>query len=314
MNAAHRRRRIAAIILTWNQRDKTLRVLDSFSPADRQRYGFVVWDNGSTDGTVDAVRAAFPEVHAHRHPTNLGVASGRNAGASLAIELYAPEYLAFIDNDLVVTDGFIDALLAPMEADRQVGQTQAKLRLLDRPTLINDGGGCRVSFWRGLTRPVGMFEVDRGQYDTPAPCISGGGAMMVRADLFSQLAGFDPAFDPVGPEDLDFSLRLQALGHVAWYTPSALAYHEVGHTYGGGQYTEDYARIKARNWLRFLWRHGKVLEKAGFVLLGVPLIALRLFAREVRRGNPGAVIGSVRGVLESVWRRGKPGPAEARNR
>lgn len=290
---------LAVLILTLNQREATLRALNSFSAEDRRRYPFLVWDNGSTDGTAEAIRDRFPEVHVHWQPDNLGVAGGRNAAAALARQRFDPDYLAFVDNDLVVTPGYLEALLTPLRADPRIGQTQAKLRLLDRPELINDGGGCQVSFWRGLTRPIGWLEVDRGQYDVPRPCIAGGGAMMVRADLFWELGGFDEMFHPVGPEDLDFSLRLRERGFVALYTPEALAYHEVVHTYGGGRYTEDYARVKARNWLRFLGRHGSPLEKTGFFLLGVPLILVRLTWREARRGNIGALVGSWRGVREA---------------
>ena len=289
---------VAVLILTLNQRETTLRALASFSGEDRQRAAFLVWDNGSTDGTAEAIREQFPDVHVHWQPQNLGVAGGRNAAAALARELYDPDYFAFVDNDLVVTSGFLEALLAPMLTNPAIGQTQAKLRLLHQPELINDGGGCEVSFWRGRTRPIGMFEPDRGQYDRPAPCISGGGMMMVRAALFRELGGFDEQFNPVGPEDLDFSLRLQKRGYIAQYTPSAMAYHEVGHTYGGGRYTEDYARVKARNWLRFLGRHGSISEKVGFFLIGVPLILIRLVWREVRRGNVGALTGSAAGVVE----------------
>lgn len=294
--------KIAALILTLNQRDTTLRVLESFGADERRRVRFLVWDNGSNDGTADAIRERYPEVHVHWNPVNLGVASGRNGAAKLAMELFDPEFLAFVDNDLVVTDGYLDALLQPMLDDPRVGQTQAKLRLLAQPHLVNDGGGCQVSFWRGLTRPIGMGEVDRGQYDEPRPCISGGGAMMVRAALFRELDGFDPIFDPVGPEDLDFSLRLQKAGHVALYTPAAMAYHEVGHTYSAGSYSQDYARIKARNWLKFMTRHATTVEKLGFYALGVPLITGRLFLREAARGNFGAITGSLAGIFEAARR------------
>jgi GT2 family glycosyltransferase len=303
--------RIAVLILTLNQRDTTLRALESFPPSELERHRFLVWDNGSTDGTADAIRERFPAVHVHWNPVNLGVASGRNGAARLAMELFDPEYLAFVDNDLVVTEGFLDALVAPLLADPRVGQTQAKLRLLHEPNLINDGGGCQVSFWRGLTRPIGMGEVDRGQYDTPRPCISGGGMMMVRAAIFRELGGFDPIFDPVGPEDLDFSLRLQKAGHVALYTPSAMAFHAVGHTFGAGRYSQDYARIKARNWLKFLARHGSTLEKLGFYVIGVPYIAGRLVLREAARGNFGAITGSFSGIFEAVRKRGRRDAASA---
>src|SRR5690606_23710143 len=120
--------RVAIVMLTLNQRETTLRALRSLTPEDRRRFPVLLWDNGSTDGTVDAVAAEFPEVLTHRHPENLGVASGRNAGAALAVERLAPTHLLFLDNDLVLTPTFVDALLAPFSSDGRIGQTQAKLR------------------------------------------------------------------------------------------------------------------------------------------------------------------------------------------
>lgn len=293
---------VAVIMLTFNQRETTLRGLGSLSAEDRAQVRVLVWDNASTDGTAEALRERFPEVHVHWHHCNLGVASGRNTAASHAMTRFAPTHLLFLDNDLVLTPGFVAALLEPFAGDARLGQTQAKLRFLGAPDQINDGGGCTISFWRGRTEPVGRYEVDRGQYDQPAPCVACGGAMMVRADVFRELGGFDSAFDPFGPEDLDFSLRLQKRGYRALYVPRAMAYHEVSHTFGGGHYTAHYARAKAQHWLRFLGRHASPLEKIGFVLLGVPLIALRMAVREGRRGNPGALVGSVAGIMTGLRR------------
>jgi GT2 family glycosyltransferase len=292
--------KIAIVMLTLNQRDTTLRALASVMPQVDADTRVLVWDNGSTDGTVAAVRREYPDVTAHHHPENLGVASGRNAGAKLAQELFKPEYLLFLDNDLVLRPGFIRALRETLDADPRVGQAQAKLLYLDEPTRINDGGGCRINFWLGVTDPVGFKEIDRGQCEKLAPCISCGGAMMVRAELFRELGGFDGIFDPFGPEDLDFSLRLQQRGFKAIYNPAAVALHEVNHTYEGGGYTAVYARSKAKHWLRFLRRHATPLQKAGFYAVGAPWIALRMVFREVLRGNPGAITGSIRGMLESL--------------
>jgi GT2 family glycosyltransferase len=292
--------RVAAVMLTLNQRDTTLRALASLMPQVDADMRVLVWDNGSSDGTVAAVRREFPGVMAHHHPENLGVASGRNAGARLACQLFQPEYLLFLDNDLVLRPGFVAALLAAMETNPEVGQAQAKLLYLDEPTRINDGGGCRINFWLGVTDPVGFKEIDRGQCDRVAPCISCGGAMMVRAALFRELGGFDGIFDPFGPEDLDFSLRLQQRGFKALYIPAAVALHEVNHTYEGGGYTAVYARSKAKHWLRFMRRHATPLQKAVFYVVGAPWIALRMVFRELLRGNPGAITGSVRGMLESL--------------
>ena len=290
---------VAMVMLTLNQRETTLRALESLVPQVEPGMRVLVWDNGSTDGTVEAVQRAYPEVLAHHHPTNLGVASGRNAGARYVIERFRPDYLLFLDNDLVLKPRFVRELLDVLERQPDVGQVQAKLLYLDEPERINDGGGVRINFWLGQTDPVGFKEIDRGQCEQVAPCISGGGAMMVRARLFEELGGFDGAFDPFGPEDLDFSLRLQANGYRALYVPTAVALHAVNHTYESG-YTAVYARAKAKHWLKFLRRHGTPLQKAGFFLVGAPLIALRMVVRELRKGNPGAILGSLRGMFEAL--------------
>ena len=290
---------VACVVLSWNQRQKTLRLLESLGEAKGATdLAVLLFDQGSEDGTEEAVRSRFPDVYVHWNPKNLGVASGRNAGAALALERFQPDIFVFLDNDLVLTAGFFESLLAPLAADPRLGQTQAKLRFLDDPERLNDGGGCRIRWWRGETLPVGFGELDRGQRDTPALCIACGGAMAVRAELFSRLGGFDAAFDPVGPEDLDFSLRLQADGFGALYVPQAMAFHEVSHSFGGGAYTEDYAQHKTRGWLVFMMRHARLHQKLGFFLLGAPWLALRAVVRELRSGNLGALRGWLRGLLD----------------
>jgi GT2 family glycosyltransferase len=290
---------VVAIILTLNQRDKTLRCLSTVMGAEATPPQVLIWDNGSHDGTVEAVRAAFPQVYVHRHSTNLGVASGRNAAAALTMQLFDPACLLFLDNDLLLEPGFVTGLLQPLQSNPRIGQTQAKLRLTRDRALLNDGGGVRINFLLGQTRHVGFGEVDRGQYDTPRPCVACGGAMLVRAGLFRQLGGFDAVFDPFGPEDLDFSLRLARAGYQAWFVPQSLAYHEVSHTFGG-DYSESYARHKARHWLLLMRRHASPAQKLAFLAGGLPFLAARVAVREVRRGNWRAVRGLLRGALDFV--------------
>jgi GT2 family glycosyltransferase len=164
--------RVAVVMLTLNQRDTTLRALRSVMPQVGERDRVLVWGNGSTDGTVEAVRQAFPEVLAHHHPENLGVASGRNAGAKMAMSSFDPGYLLFLDNDLVLQPGYLAAMVQTLDTEPTVGQVQSKLLYLDEPNRINDGGGCHINFWLGRTKPVGFRQIDRGQWDQPAPCIS----------------------------------------------------------------------------------------------------------------------------------------------
>jgi GT2 family glycosyltransferase len=302
------RPRVALVMLSYNGGEKTLATLQSLFDAGEEA-SVLVWDNGSRDATAAEVESRFPHVLVHRHPTNLGVASGRNAAAALAIERFAPSHLLFLDDDMLVQPGFVAGLLAPFLRDPSVGQTQAKLKFLHDPSRLNDGGGCRIRFWLGSTTPVGFGEVDRGQYDTPHDCIACGGAMMVRTELFQQLGGFDAVFNPFGPEDLDFSLRLQKAGFRAVYSPSAVAHHAVSGTFEGGKQAPIYTQKRIAHWLRFLRRHASGGEQMAFFFLGLPYRAGRMGMRAIRSGDAGVL----RGVWAFVASLGRPKQFSAAN-
>jgi GT2 family glycosyltransferase len=144
---------------------------------------------------------------------------------------------------------------------------------------------------------VGFGEIDRGQFDQEKPCISCGGAMMVRRDLFEKLNGFDPIFNPYGPEDIDFSLRLQKAGYIALYIPKAVAYHAVNHTFGKG-FTSTYARHKTRKWFLLMNRHASLWQRMFFMGLTAPWLFVKVAARESAKGNFSVLRGLAKGVLD----------------
>jgi GT2 family glycosyltransferase len=290
--------RIAVIMLTVNQREKTARCVSSFLGLADPPEHTVVWDNGSCDGTADYLREKFPRILVHQHPANLGVASGRNAAAKLAINTFNPSHLLFIDNDMMVMPDFTQALLAPFQnGDTKLAQTSAKIKIMRDPARLDAAGGCNVQFWRGQTTPTGNGEIDRGQYDRPMRCIAFGGATLFRADVFQELGGFDPIFDPYGPEDLDFSLRARKAGYHALYVPAAVVLHEGSQTFENKQYTEKYLGNKTRHWFTFMRRHASITEKLAFYMVGGPYTLARMLVRESKKGNVSALKGLVRGLL-----------------
>jgi GT2 family glycosyltransferase len=103
--------------------------------------------------------------------------------------------------------------------------------------------------------------------------------MMVRADVFRELAGFDAVFSPTGPEDLDFSLRAYAAGYHALFVPEAVAYHTPSHT----RPTTYSAALRVRHWIEFSRRHASKGQRLGFILFGLPLMYARTQASLWRR-------------------------------
>ncbi|MGD8496009.1 MAG: glycosyltransferase family 2 protein [Gemmatimonadales bacterium] len=284
---------VAAIVLGFDRLAKTRACVASLLRSEHVDLRVLLFDNGSSDGTAEAIAAEFPDVQVVGSPTNLGAAEGRNRAVGAATTAWAPELLWFVDDDAEVHPGAGAALATPFQepdADR-LGATAGKIRYPGEPARIYVAGGSELHLWRGDTSPRGQGELDRGQYDRREPCVPGAGCTMVRREAFEAVGGFDPAYDPYGYEDLDFSLRLIESGWRVLYVPEAVAWHERGNTLGRGRYTAQYAKIKRRNWLRFLRRHGSWFDRAAFWSVGAPLLLGRALIRELGRGNLSAVGG-----------------------
>ncbi len=282
----------AIVILTWNQIEQTRRCLQSLVAAGYGLDRIVLWDNGSVDGTEEAVLREFPDVVFHRHPQNLGVASGRNAAALLAVRELSPSHLLFLDNDMVVTVGFLESLCGPFVNDPQLAQALAKIRILNEPQRLQSAGGLNVQFLLGHKSVVGYGEIDEGQYDVQRPCLPSGGATLIATSVFLSLDGFDPIFDPFGSEDLDFSLRVRRAGYGALYVPDSVVYHDYQCKHIGDS---DFA-LRMQHWLILLRKHASASEQIGFLLFGGPVGLLKIAIREILRGNIAAISGVPSGM------------------
>jgi len=197
----------------------------------------IVVDNLSEDGTAEMVAAEYPEVELHAEQSNLGFAAATNLGARSG---EAP-YLLALNPDTRVTAGALDAVLAAVEADPEVGIAGPRLVLQDGsldhaskrsfPTPLSALGHFtgigRRSGARGRLAAYRAPEVERGRVDAV-----NGAFMLIRRDAFEQLGGFDEGYW-MYMEDLDLCYRLAEAGWFTWYEPSAEVVHVKAGTTGG---------------------------------------------------------------------------------
>src|SRR4051794_19995847 len=111
---------VAVVVLAWNGREDTLACLDSLAGLDWTPLRTIVVDNGSTDGTTDAIRATFPRTEVVRSEVNLGFAEGNNVGLRAAFDGGA-EYALLLNNDTLVDPGLVRALVEQAELRPDVG-------------------------------------------------------------------------------------------------------------------------------------------------------------------------------------------------
>src|SRR5688500_17060994 len=90
--------RVLVVVLGYEQRDLTLACLASLKSQTYPRADLLVVDNGSTDGTPQAVRATHPTVAIIETGVNLGYAGGNNIRLRQALAL-GHDYVLLLNND-----------------------------------------------------------------------------------------------------------------------------------------------------------------------------------------------------------------------
>ncbi len=131
MSAPH----VTAVVLSWNGREHTLACLRSLERVAYEPFSVLVVDNGSTDGSADAVAAEHPDVTLVRLPENLGFAGGMNAGIRAALDEGA-DAVVTLNNDMEVDPEFVSPLVEAFDADPAAAAACSQILFQGEPSRI----------------------------------------------------------------------------------------------------------------------------------------------------------------------------------
>ena len=221
-----------ALVLSWNGREDTLRCLESLSNVAYDNLTIVCVDNGSTDGSVEAVRERFPAVRLIEAGENLGYAGGNNLGIRAALE-HGADWVMLVNNDATVAPDVIDGFQAAADTDPRAGILAGKVYFGDRPRTIWFAGQ-RVRELLGYSgRPRGYGRPDGPRYSRVVPTDRAVGALMAVSRAAIESVGLldEDLFAYV--EDVDWALRARAAGFSVLFVPDARAWHSVSASTGG---------------------------------------------------------------------------------
>jgi GT2 family glycosyltransferase len=257
-------RRVSAIIVTHNNRGDITSCVQSLCSSLYPLHEVIVVDHGSHDGTADIVRRRFPDVCVLDFHDNPGFGEGNNRGARVA----SGEYLLFLNPDATVTPHCLGRLLELLEARPNYAIAAPKIVLAEEPSILNSAGLCVNTIGYGWDR--GYLEKDSGQYDRIESALAATGcALLVRADVFQRLGGFDPTYF-LYYEDVDLCWRCWTVDRPVVYVPAAVVLHDMRIS-GRSPFFNDY--LDHRNRLRMLL----ILPSVGHLVR----IAPRVLAFEV---------------------------------
>ena len=160
-------KKVAVVVLCWNGRKflgTFLPSLVQFQPADSE---LIVADNASTDESVDYVKNNFPSVKIIQLDRNYGFAGGCNE----AIRQITSPYIVLINQDVPVTENWMQPMMQMMESDLQIAAIQPRIRAHLQRTHFEYAGAAGgwidhygYTFCRG--RVFDVMEEDHEQKET----------------------------------------------------------------------------------------------------------------------------------------------------
>jgi GT2 family glycosyltransferase len=203
-----------------------------------------VVDNGSTDGSIEMLRAGFADlVEVVTLPENRGYAEAMNIGMAAA----RGEYYLALNNDAVAAPGWAAALVAAADGDERTGMCASKILNAEDRTLIDNTG--HLLYRDGLNRGRGRLERDTGQWDTPGEALFPSGcAALYRRRMIEEIGTYDAAFFAYG-DDTDIGLRGRIAGWRCLYVPAAVVYHHYSATAGSYSAFKAFHVERNRAWI-----------------------------------------------------------------
>lgn len=237
------------VIPTFDGLPRLRRALASLTRGG-DRAAVCVVDNGSSDGTVDALRVEFPDVRVVALDENhgFGVAMNRGIASSEA------SLVILLNNDAVAEPGFVRAL---QDAQTSAGAEMVAACLIDRAGAIDTLGtqidGSLIAY-DYLLGHEWQPDIDRR---VPEPVLGpSGGAAMLDREAFMSVGGFDERIFAY-LEDVELAIRMRLAGMRLTIAPAARAVHEHSGTLGSGSARKNYLLGWSRGYL--LRRHGAQL-------------------------------------------------------
>lgn len=245
-------KKIAIVILNWNGKELMERFLPLVIEHSADQAEVYVVDNHSSDESVKFVRENFPLVKLIEFDRNHGFSSGYN----LALRQIEAEYYVLVNTDIEVTPDWLNPMLTLMESMPDVAACQPKIlswHHRDEFEYAGAAGGFidrfGYPFCRG--RIFQNIEKDTGQYDDVAEIFWASGAcLMVRAELFHRVGGFDDDFF-AHMEEIDLCWRLKHLGYKIMYCGYSVVYHIGGASLDKSSPRKTYLNIRNNNTLLY---------------------------------------------------------------
>jgi GT2 family glycosyltransferase len=266
---------VSIVIVNWNGKHHLTVCLSSVRRQTYRDFELILVDNGSTDGTVEWVRAEYPEVRVVALETNQGFCGGNNAGIRVA----QGEYVVLLNNDTEVAADWLAELVHHVSQDPGIAACDSKILYFDhRDTIWSAGSNYTIAGsaeFRGQGRKDAEF-VEPAEVFAAVAC-----SAIYPRRVLEEIGELDQDFF-AGYEDVDWSFRARLRGYRVLNVPSSRVYHKVSatHEYNSPLYVYNGQRNVLTVFLKNM--PGRFLLKYAVLHLVYTAGSLLFFARAGR--------------------------------
>jgi GT2 family glycosyltransferase len=231
---------VSVLMLSWNAPEYTRLALDSIRAYTRPPYEVVIVDNGSGEETTKWLRT-LEDVRVIYNPSNRGFAGGSNQALAAA----RGEYMVLLNNDTVVTEGWLDGLVDAFDRIPALGISAVRSNRVAGVQMITGDHYSDIermhkyAAWRRKKFHHRGFLIDRAI----------GLCLCVPRHVLDEVGGIDERFGVGNFEDDDFCLRVRAAGYRIYVCDDVFIHHFGSKTFAANKV--DYVATMADNWEKF---------------------------------------------------------------
>jgi GT2 family glycosyltransferase len=239
--------KVSIVVVTYNNLDLTRQCLESlYARTEWPNFEVIVVDNASSDGSPDYLREAatsYPDLKVFLNPQNFGFARASNAGLQEA----SGEYLVLLNNDTVVSRGWLTALIRHLQRDPRIGIVGPVTNAIGNEAMVPVG----YKSVDRMPRWVASFvrDHDGEEFDIPMLAMF---CVAMRRSTFETVGLLDERFGVGMFEDDDYSQRVRRAGYRVVCAQDSFVHHWM---------KAAFSQIPAAEYQRLFERNRRLFEE-----------------------------------------------------
>lgn len=244
---------VSIVTLSWNAPEYTKMALESIRAHTREPYEIIVVDNGSRAETTSWLRT-LTDVRVIYNDRNRGFAGGTNQGIAAA----RGEYVVMLNNDVVVTEGWLDGLIGAFDRVPGLGVSAVRSNRVAGDQIVVNAAYTDIRSMHAYAAERRATYRHQG-YTTDRAI---GLCLCIHRSVIDEIGGIDERFGVGNFEDDDFCLRVRAAGYRIYVCNDVFIHHFGSRSFAANNV--EYGKTLSDNWKQFAakWRLGALSDGA----------------------------------------------------